>query len=111
VRVKYQKGPSAKKIVKKDHVSVAARLATCRLGQIRQALAAIAETGMLADGRCGRPPLSLVGPAASAIAGMLALAQAAYATPACRRWPRRQAPPKVTAIDGVACQETCWRWG
>jgi hypothetical protein len=27
VRVKRQKGPSAKKIVKKDHVSVAARLA------------------------------------------------------------------------------------
>jgi hypothetical protein len=43
---------------------------TCRLGQIRQALAAIAEIDMLADGRRRRPPLSLVGPVASAIAGM-----------------------------------------
>jgi hypothetical protein len=44
---------------------------TCRLGQIRQALAATPNTGMLADGRRHRPPFPVVGPAAIANAGML----------------------------------------
>jgi hypothetical protein len=44
-------------------------------------------------------------------AEMPPLPLAACATPACRRWPRRQTPPGVTAVDGVARQETCRRWG
>jgi hypothetical protein len=57
-----------------DGTSGQATRVTCHLGQIWQTLTVIVETGMLADGRRRRPPLSLVGLAASAIAGMLALA-------------------------------------
>jgi hypothetical protein len=101
-----------------DGMSGQATCVTCRLGQIRQALAATPSAGRSPDGRRRRPPLPLVGPAAWANAGMLAwhgrvpaMAQATSATPACRLWLWWQGPPLETTVDDDGRQPTCRRWG
>jgi hypothetical protein len=39
------------------------------------------------------------------------IGSAARATPTCKYWVRRQGPSEVTAVDSVAHQKTCRRWG